>query len=440
MRIARLSVTVLSLLLFVPNLSLSFESRPTPILDQAPPWRLQPVPAVKAATAREARELPRLLGEAAQVLTDEELGAIAALADFISKNYIDPIESKRLYYGAMRGMARELDPHSQFYSPPELKALLEDLKGSFTGIGAGLGKKEDGGPVPITHVMPNSPAETGGVKAGDLITEVDGVPAGPMTTEDVVRRIRGAAGTTVTVTIMRPDSAAQAVRKLTLTLTRAEVRSNNVFSKMLVGGVGYVYFSQFQDDTSVNVLAQVRALKAQGAGSLVIDVRHNPGGSLQSVVDMTAAFLKSGQVVVTTKNRRGRIVSFTAKKDGEFKDLPVKVLINGYSASASEILAGALQDHGRARVYGSKTYGKGSAQSIIPLDDGSALKLTVERWFTPSGRSIERTKAGGGVSPDVAVALDEAEEAKIIGGILRELNGVAGEKAADPVLEKALAP
>ena len=229
-------------------------------------------------------------------------------------------------------------------------------------------------------------------------------------------------------------------KTLEVTLVRGKVQTANAFSRMYPGGVGYIYFESFREDSHLTVLGEARKLKGQGMRSLIIDVRNNGGGSLQSVVNLSAAFLEKGMGIVSTKNRKGDDRAWKAPSTGELANTPATLLVNGYSASASEILAGALQDNKKAVVVGSRTYGKGSAQIVIPFKDGSALKLTVDRWYAPSGRSIQKDASGvGGITPDIEVKADEEVEAKAMGQIARELNRMPVETPVpDPALSKAL--
>lgn len=415
----------------------------------APSFRLRVVDPV--AAEEQSRGVPTPL-PGQDALDEDQLIRIALLAEMISRQYVDPIDSTRLFYGAMKGMAKELDEHSQFFTPDEFKSFLESLSGTFSGIGAGLAKKEKGGPQVILYTMPNSPAEAAGLKSGDAIIEVDGHNVGPLEQDEVIGKIRGPSGTPVTLKIARKDAAGK-VTTLTVPITRASVVTANILAKKVPGKpVGYLYFNEFREDTDVAVIQAIQGLVAQGATSLVVDLRNNPGGRVDTVVNIVSAFLRKGQAIVDMRGRSGPGESHAALADGPFKDLPVKVLVNGYSASASEILAGALQDHRRATVYGTKTYGKGSAQSILTarsgrmidmlvFSDGSALKMTMNRWYTPSGRSIDKgAKGGGGVTPDVVVAVADEDDQKAVAQIVRELNAAPPDPAPAPdaILDRAL--
>jgi len=408
------------------------------------------VPAIHE-TIPQRGALPLPIQEGEQAFTEEELAGIYAIAQIIQKYYVNDVDRKQLYYGALEGMAKKLDPHSVFMDPEAFQKFQEQLQGSFSGIGIGLKKKEKGQFLGILYVMPNGGAEKVGLLANDEIAKVNGEDTRSMEIEEIVSKVKGKPGTTVQLTIRRKDLKTQAVQTLDVTVTRQRVSVPNLFSKIVGNQVGYIYLNGFrgesapgaQDDSATQLFRAIRDLKWKGANSLVIDLRNNPGGSLTVVAAMVEAFLKKGELIVSVKDRRGRTQEYRARKNGEFAGLPLTVLANGYSASASEIFAGAMQDHGLARVVGSTTYGKGSVQSIIPFDDGSALKLTTQRYYTPSGRSVSKdpkTGEGGGVTPDVAIEQSEEDEAKVMAQILRELSNAPqkGDRVPDPVLDHVL--
>ncbi|MBI4678669.1 MAG: S41 family peptidase [Elusimicrobia bacterium] len=385
--------------------------------------------------------------ELAGLLTREELAQFLRVWSIIQTDYVEPVQRKKLFYGAMRGMAQTLDPYSRFFDPEEYVKHQEERQGSYAGIGVGLTRRGDG----IVYVLPRSPAARAGFKAGDRILEIDGENAGSLRADEVAQKLRGPAGTRVTVKLMRVDKKTGAESVLTVVCGRASLQLPNSFSKLLPGGFGYVYFDSFRSGgnpfgfldpsagTAGEVLGRVRRLRSAGASSIILDVRYNGGGALDAVGAITAAFLKKGQTIVVMRDRRGREDRVSVDEDGDFSDLPVKVLVNGFSASASEILAGALQDNGRGTVIGRRTYGKGSAQSFIEFDDGSALKLTMNRWYTPKGASIDRAAGQGGIMPDVTVEVDDETEMSAYAATLMELYGEpAGSPVPDPVLEEAL--
>lgn len=380
------------------------------------------------------------------ILTDEELQGVMAISLAIQQMHVDAVKKKQLYYGAIKGMFATLDEHSQFFTPEEAKEFLGGLKGSFGGIGMTMGKKEDGKPQPIIGLTPGGPAEKAGVKVGDAIVEVDGVDIRGMAQKDIVEKVRGPEKTPVTLKLERIDPATRFKTTVTITITRAVITLPNAMAKIIPGTtVGYVYFESFRwngpkDNTALTVYNMLKDLKAKGATELILDVRNNPGGALPAALALSSAFLKKGETIVIMKDRAGNEKRLTAERDGDLLGVPVKVLINGYSASASEILAGALKDNKRATIVGRQSYGKGSAQNVIQLPDGSAIKLTTERWYTPNGTSIDKHQnAVGGVAPDVAVAVTDEEEMKALANVMREMMGQPlGEPARDPALDAAL--
>jgi carboxyl-terminal processing protease len=340
----------------------------------------------------------------------------------------------------MHGMLKSLDPYSEFFSAEEYKKFNEAVTGSFVGIGAGLEKNDDASLPGISFVIPGSPAAQAGLKAGDRVKEVDGTSAALLTTDELVSKIRGQAGTSVTLTIVRTDPASPTPLEFKVTVQRAPVESVNILAKMLPGQTGYVYYGEFRPHSTDALLDAIDKLKAQGAKSLILDLRMNPGGALDDAGEIAGAFLRKGQAIVTLRDRDGNEAKGVAGEDGRFADLPLKVLVDGGSASASEIFAGAMQDHKRAVIYGERTFGKGVGQSVIPVEDGSVLKLTTFHWFTPDGHSIQKDASGvGGITPDIQIPVAKQAEAKIVENILRTMNGgTPKDGVEDPILERAL--
>jgi carboxyl-terminal processing protease len=376
-----------------------------------------------------------------------DLAAIEMLATKIKNEYVDgaKFSSKDLYYAAAKGMFKQLDPHSTFYTPDEFKKFQAALSGTSSGIGAIMNtEKKKGEGAVVKLPIPGAPAQKAGVQPGDVVTEVNGQSTLQMTIEEVVDKIKGQEGTPVTLKIDRPNPAdPKAPKKLSFTITRAAFQTANIYSELLPNNVGYVYFNEFRDQsTEYAFLQHVTKLVAAGAKSLIIDVRNNPGGSLGTVIRISALFLKKGQIIVKMKDSKGAEKVEKAPADGPFTGLAVKMLINGGSASASEILAGALKDHGRAKLYGAQSYGKGSAQVVIGLSDGAGIKLTVNKWFTPNGASIDRVDgSGGGVAPDVKIDVSPEVEGKALVRIFQKMSGLPLDPAgniADPALEAAL--
>jgi len=442
----RTLAAALLLCVLAPGGLLPAEGTPVPI-DQIQSVRGIDSPELSIAEPLGAAEPPEAVAgapvdalEAAAGFSREQVSQIWAVSRIIGKYYVAPVDKKELLYGALQGMAKKLDAHSQFLDPKAFKDFRDQLNGSFSGVGMGMNKKEEGALQVVSYVVPGSPAEGAGLMPGDEILAVDGEDMRPLSEEEAGRRIRGPEGSRVSLAIRRPGAGDGGTR-FEVSLTRRRMQSANAISRMHPGGIGYLYLDSFRDDSDSAVLQEARALKRQGMRSLVLDVRGNGGGSLQAVINIAAAFLKKGMGIVSTNGRKGWTRQWKAPADGEFSDTPLALLVDGRSASASEILAGALQDNRRAVVVGSRSYGKGSAQVIVPFEDGSALKLTVDSWFTPAGRSIQKDKSGGGgIIPDVPVQAGDTAQAQAMARIMRELYRAPSldAPAADPALTKAL--
>ncbi len=312
----------------------------------------------------------------------------------IQDNYVEPQDPKKLIYGAVKGMVQSLDPHSSFMTKDEYKELMLETKGSFTGIGIEITIKDN----VLTVVSPieGTPAYKAGLKAGDKIIRIEDKSTKDMTLMDAVKRIRGPKGTKVKLTIVREGEK----KPLVFSITRDVIPLKSIRALMLSPGIGYVRISTFQSKTAADLAKAVGKLEKRGKlKGLILDLRNNPGGLLSQAIEVSDYFLDSG-IIVTTKGRKhSQDIVAKAHKNGESRNYPIIVLVNGGSASASEIVAGALQDNKRAVILGTRTFGKGSVQTILPLSDGSALRLTTARYYTPSGRSIQLS----GIQPDVEV-------------------------------------
>lgn len=313
----------------------------------------------------------------------------------IEKNYVDPQDPQKLIYGAIKGMVRSLDPHSSFMTKEEHQELMMETKGSFSGIGIEITVKDN----ILTVVSPieDTPAYKAGVKAGDKIIKVEGKSTKDMTLLEAVKKIRGPKGTQVKLTIAR-----EGVQKpLDFSITRDVIPLKSVRHYSLTPEIGYVRISNFQSKTAKDLSATLEELERRGKlKGLIIDLRNNPGGLLSQAIEVSELFLDSG-VIVTTKGRNSsQNIKATAHKDEKQRDYPIIVLVNGGSASAAEIVAGALQDNKRAIILGTRTFGKGSVQTILPLSDGSGLRLTTSLYYTPSGKSIQLS----GITPDIDLA------------------------------------
>jgi carboxyl-terminal processing protease len=316
----------------------------------------------------------------------------------VSDLYVDSIDQKQLYRMAIDGMLAELrDPYSGYLDGSDLRNLNELSTGNYAGIGAQIEVRD--GAIVVVAPMPETPAERAGVQAGDRIVEVSGKTTVGMTQDDAVRALRGPEGSQVTLKVVR----AGATELITYTLTRARIHSRFVRTvMMLTDGVGYVETNAFSQSAAEELQAAVDSLRGLGMRSLVLDLRNNPGGLLTEGLGVADLFLNPGQEIVATRGRAPRSTeTFSDEAPQRYPTLPVIVLVNGYSASSAEIVAGALQDHDRALLIGAPTFGKGLVQTVYRLSGDAALKLTTARWFTPSGRSIQRPSRHG-FEPDNA--------------------------------------
>ncbi len=325
--------------------------------------------------------------------TYEELKTFSEVLTQVQKHYVEEVKSKDLIYGAIRGMLSTLDPHSAFMPPDVYKEVQVETKGEFGGVGIQIGMKENR----LTVIAPidGTPAERAGVKAMDTIIKVNAESTKDMTLMDAVQKMRGPKGTKVTLTIQREGVA----EPLVFVLTREIIKIESVRFKLLDGNIGYIRLTQFQDQTAKDMAAAIRKLREQKMQSLILDLRNNPGGLLTSAVEVSEQFVGMNRLIVYIKTREGRKDDYVSHIKDQPDDYPIVVLVNEGSASASEIVAGALQDWGRAVVVGVQTFGKGSVQTILPLGDGSGLRLTTAKYYTPKGRSIH----GVGIGPDIMV-------------------------------------
>lgn len=317
----------------------------------------------------------------------------------VAANYIgQPVDEMQLFYGAISGIVRSLgDPYSSFLTPELTESFEEELGGSFEGIGAEIGIKN--GSLTVVAPLPESPAERAGLLAGDRILEIDGKDATSLSLDVAVGLIRGKRGTDVTLLISRGDEAPR-----TVTIRRAAINVASVRSE-LKGGAAYLKVSQFNASTVRTAKAALRKLLLENPSGVIVDVRNNPGGFLSSSVEFAGMFLNEGELVVQESFADGRSTDHRVAEAPDFPDVRLVVLVNGGSASASEIVAGALQDHRRATVIGEKTFGKGTVQDFETFPDGSSLKLTIARWLTPSGKSIEDE----GITPGVVIEMTAAD-------------------------------
>ncbi|WP_334153484.1 S41 family peptidase [Tepidimonas sp.] len=357
----------------------------------------------------------------------EELQQLAAVFGMIKSDYVEPVDDKKLITDAIAGMVSSLDPHSQYFDRKSFKEFREGTSGRFVGVGIEITMED--GLVKVVTPIEDSPAFRAGLKAGDLITKIDDTAVKGLTINDAVKRMRGEPNTQVTLTVFRRDEN----RTFPVTITRQEIKTVSVRAKVVEPGYAWVRVSQFQERTLEDFARKIEeiARSEPALKGLVLDLRNDPGGLLDAAVGLSAAFLPDDAVVVTTNGqleeskatyratprdylrRSGNdpIARLTAQTQGLLKRIPIVVLVNEGSASASEIVAGALQDHKRAVIMGSQTFGKGSVQTVRPLGPDTALKLTTARYYTPSGRSIQAK----GIVPDVWV--DETPDGNLFAAL-----------------------
>lgn len=323
----------------------------------------------------------------------EDLKVFTEVLSLVQKHYVEESASRDLIYGAVRGMLNTLDPHSAFMSPEVYKEVQVDTKGEFGGLGIQIGVKENR--LVVISPIEGTPAEKAGIKAGDWITKVDETTTKDMSLLDAVQKMRGPKGTKVTLTIRRE----QVTEPLVITLVRETIKIDSVRSRMLENSIGYIKLSQFQEQTARDLNLALEKLRAAKMTSLILDLRNDPGGLLTAAVETSEQFLPPGRLIVSIKSRDGKKDDYISSGKLPADNYPMIVLVNEGSASASEIVAGALQDWGRAIVVGTLTFGKGSVQTILPLSDGSGLRLTTAKYYTPKGRSIQNV----GIAPDILV-------------------------------------
>ncbi|MBA2777903.1 S41 family peptidase [Billgrantia kenyensis] len=330
----------------------------------------------------------------ADTLPLEDIQTFAEVFERIKRAYVDEVDDSTLLRNAMRGMLSELDPHSAYLDRREFQSLRESTEGEFGGIGIEVGLEE--GRLTIITPIDDTPASRAGLQARDVILEIDGSSTERLSLQESVNLMRGEPGSQIELMILRSGEE----DALEVTLTREIIRTESVRSEMLEPGYGYLRVSQFQSRTGEQVNAAIRRMERDGAlQGLVLDLRNNPGGVLQAAVAVADAFLDSGLVVYTEGRLPDTQMEFSAGRETAAPDVPLVVLINGGSASAAEIVAGALQDQRRAVIMGTESFGKGSVQQVMPLGNGEGLKLTTALYYTPDGRSIQAL----GIEPDVRV-------------------------------------
>ncbi len=326
----------------------------------------------------------------------EDMRTFVEILNRVKSDYVEPVKDKDLLENAIRGMLDGLDPHSAYLSADEFREVSISTSGKFGGLGIEV--QMQNGFVRVVAPIDDTPAHKAGLQSGDLIVRIDDTPVKGMTLIDAVKMMRGEPGSKVTLTVLR-ETVEQPFK---VSVTRAIIHVQSVKSKLLEPGYGYLRITQFSTETGKSLEEELNKLRKENKGEmkgLILDLRNNPGGVLNAAVDVSDAFLDKGNIV----SIKGRVSETNKDFDAKTGDLmggrPIVILVNGGSASASEIVAGALQDHGRAVVMGEKTFGKGSVQTILPLQSNAALKLTTARYYTPKGRSIQAE----GITPDIAI-------------------------------------
>lgn len=332
---------------------------------------------------------------------DQGLGVIEQAWNLIFQDYVarENLDASTLSQAAIKGMVEALDdPYSAYLDVPTYQRNLTNLAGKYGGIGAYVGVKDE--QIIIIAPIPDSPAAEAGIRAGDIILEIDGISTSEMSLEEAVLRIRGPEGTPVKLLVLHQSET----EPEEIEIVRAEIELASVYFEMR-DDIAYIYIAHFSERTNEELIQVLESLTEEAATGIILDLRSNPGGSLEGVIDVASRFLKEGVLLYVVDNEGNRS-SYSVKPGGITTDLPVVVLTDNYSASGSEILAGALQDYARATVAGTRTYGKGSVNTLYQLQDGSGLYLTTARWLTPNGRLIE----GEGIEPDYPLEL-EGEDA-----------------------------
>lgn len=380
----------------------------------------------------------------------KQLRTFVNVLEYVKENYVEPTDSDTLITGAIRGVVGELDDFSQYLEPSDYKALKNDTRGDFGGLGIRLSKVD--GFITVMSPMPNTPAFKAGVMPGDRILFVDDRDVSKMDLDEAVELMRGPVGTKVKVTMSRKNEKTGEYETLPdFHFKRQKIVPEVVYYRMLDGNIGYIYLVDFSGHSTEEMEKALKALSKQGMKSLVLDLRFNPGGLLTGAVEVAELFMGDKQMIVYTQGRKPEFYQeFKTGSKADYPDLPMAVLINQGSASASEIVSGALQDNDRAVIVGQRSFGKASVQQVLPLNDGAGLRLTVAKYYTPKGRLIQRdyrdkSKADeGGIFPDVEVKMDPEDEVKIFMQYNNLVYTPGKEspkmefKEKDPVLDKAV--
>lgn len=334
----------------------------------------------------------------AEAETYEGLKIFTEVLSVVERNYVEEVKTKDLIYDAIRGMLRSLDPHSGFLTPESYQEMQVETKGEFGGLGIQIGIKD--GALTVIAPIEDTPAFKAGILAGDIILKINNEQTKDMSLHDAVNKMRGAKGTSVTISVIRKGWK----EAKDFAIVRDIIRIKSVKHRVIEDNIGYIKVNQFQERTADDLAAALKELAGGGSNvvAIILDLRNNPGGLLNSAVDVAGQFLPPGKLVVYIKGRTGERNEYRTSQNGPSYGMPMVVLVNQGSASASEIVAGALKDWKRAVVIGIKTFGKGSVQSVIPLSEGAGLRLTTAKYYTPKGISIQNT----GIEPDIKVELE----------------------------------
>lgn len=323
------------------------------------------------------------------------------LTSYIETFYLDDVSEEDMAEGAFKGVVAALgDPYSEYYTEEEYESLMESTGGEYNGIGVSISQKEENGEITIATVFDDTPAKEAGIQEGDVIVAVDGNDMTGKSSQDVVSMIKGKTDGTVTITVMRNGE------KLDIQVEIRKVERPTVANHMMDGNIGYIKLSEFDGVSTSQFSEALNELKDQGMEKLVIDIRDNPGGRLDVVCDLLDLFVDKDKLIVYTKDKNGNKQEEYTRYDASVKDIPISIIVNGNSASAAEVFTGVMQDYGLAKIVGTQTFGKGIVQKILDMGDGSAVKLTVSKYYLPNDENIH----GQGITPDYVIDADENTE------------------------------
>jgi len=385
----------------------TFAEEAVPAVDTAPPEKAQPVVPETADSASETEP------ELEPRLPLNELRVFAEAFNRISTAYVEELDDRTLLENAIKGMLSQLDPHSAYLDADSFSHLQESTSGNYGGLGIEIGMED--GFVKVISPMDDTPASKAGIESGDLIVQLDGTPVKGMNLSEAIEAMRGEPGSEIRIMVVKTDESSPKE----MTLTREIIKIASVRQRYLEGGYGYLRIAQFQAGTGEEVEKAIIKLKDEGdLDGLIIDLRNNPGGVLQSAVEVSDVFIDEGLIVYTSGRLSDSEMRYNATGPDAISGVPIVVLVNEGTASASEIVAGALQDHRRAIVMGTNTFGKGSVQTILPLNNENAIKLTTALYFTPNGRSIQAE----GIVPDIWVERSEVTPVKSSPWRIKEKN------------------